>query len=210
MGASITEIIKPDAFRGGIQTNIDPRLDPKVVKEREQRERRIAFINEQYKKAEQDEINGTDTPDVIYSDLQRTDVFTADPAFDQSRAAISDMQSLPIKQYGVSSTGDFEVWLDENSAALEEVKNRKFCIECGDRQPEMPELWQLAADRLQSHIPGEPPADFKHGERCCYCGAALGLGGDALQRIGFEAITPDQLKILESMFGTAEQNFAKA
>lgn len=205
----MTKVPKHDAFRGGIQTNLDPKLDPKVVKEREAQERRIAFINDRYKQAEKDEKAGTEQPDIIYSGIQRDDVYTADPTFDKSRAAISDMQSLPVKQYGISPTGDFEVHLDPDSAALEEVKNKKFCIECGDRQPEIPEMWEHKAERLKALIQGEPPADFRHGVFCCYCGCRLGLGGDFEVGPGFQTITPDQMKLLETMFGSAEQNFAQ-
>lgn len=214
MGASISEIIKPDAFRGGIQTNLDKKITPAEAKKAEQQEKRIEFINRQYKKAEEDEKAGTEQPDIIYSGFQRDDVYSADRQFDRSRESISDMQSLPVKQYGISPEGDFEVHLDPETAALEEVKRRIFCIECGDRQPEVPELWQLKADRLAERIQGDPPADFRHGERCCYCGAKLGLGGDHLGNAGFQQLTPDQARLMEEMFGKVDgvtnTDFAKS
>lgn len=210
----MTEIIKPDAFRGGIQSNLDKKLTDAQLAEGERRDKRIEFIQSQYKKAEEDEKAGTEQPDVIYSGFQRDDVYTADKKFDRSREAISDMKSLPVKQYGISPDGDFEVHLDAESAALEEVRNKKFCIECGDRQPDMPELWQHAADRLRERIQGDPPGDFRHGERCCYCGSKLGLGGDFAGHAGFHTLTPDQARLLKEMFGSIEGvtdgDFAKA
>jgi hypothetical protein len=202
-------------FRGGIQTNLDPKLDKKVVEEKERQERRIEFINSRYKQAEKDFEQGTETPDVVYTGIQRQDVYSADPLFDKSRESIVDAQSLPVKQYGISPEGDFEVHLDEGSAALEEVKRKTFCIHCGDRQPAMPELWQRAADRLAERIGPPPPGmDFRHGEFCCYCGGKLGIAGAALQRVGFTQLTPDQARLMEEMFGkidgVTDTDFAKA
>lgn len=210
----MSDILKPGNSRGGIISNLDRKLTKAQLAEKDAQEKRIEFITRKYADAEKDVLNNTEQPDVIYTGIQRDDVYSADPNFDKSRAAVVDMQSLPVKQYGISPEGDFEVYLDPDSAALELVKQRVFCVECGDRQPEMPELWQHAADRLIAVIGRPPTDDFRHGERCCYCGHKLGIGGDALEKSGFEVVTPDQARILGEIFGEVEgvtdTDFAKS
>lgn len=190
------------ARTSSIVSNLDRTLSLSQIKEGERSERRKEFIDRKYKAAEVAERTGVgDTPDTIFSGLQRNEVFTADPTFDKSREAVVGRRQLPVKQFEVTEDGDWQVTLGE--AATEVVRDRRFCIECLDPQPEDPVEWKRAAKRLERLI-GPPPTDgsFRHGERCCYCGVRLGLGDEFKEKtVQLWQFTPEQRHIFETMFG---------
>jgi hypothetical protein len=94
---------------------------------------------------------------------------------------------------------DSGITLVEGSAAMEELKAGKFCHACHDRQPEMPEIWEMKAERLSDRI-GERPSWANSTTMCCYCGARLGIEAE-FEESTLKTVTPEQQKLLEEMFG---------
>lgn len=183
-----------------IITNLDKKLSPEEVRAAEQGERRRAYIDGQIREAEKAEKEGRAAPDVIYTGIQDSGVYTADPVFDKSRAAIQH-GTLPVKEFGVDNEGNWVVTLDENSAALEEVRRGVFCVNCTNRQPDNEILWEAAMVRLEERSKiGPRPVGARHGSNCCYCGFRLGIDGDHKQE-DLLGMTPDQKRVLETMFG---------
>lgn len=181
-------------------SNLDKKLKPAQYIWHERREKNQHLIQERYTRAEKAEkATGVEAPTTVFSALQRNDAFTRDEAFDKSRESIVGMPQLPIKQFEVTPEGDWCIVVGE--AAQEALREKKFCHNCYDPQPEDPQVWKEKASRLYGLI-GEPPAGFKHGEHCCYCGAVLGYEVEYKDRfIQPEHMTPEQQKILGEITG---------
>jgi hypothetical protein len=185
--------------RGGIGSNLDKVLTSDQIKEGERKEARDEFISRRYSETEKNFKEGTETPDVIYDLLQKPNVYSADWRHDKDPASLKGVQTLPIKEFNIMPDGTYGITLMEDSAALEAVKQGIFCHACLDRQPESPELWKYRADLLAERI-GPRPSWAQHKTMCCFCGAKLGIDGDHKQS-GVTQITPEQQKLLETMFG---------
>lgn len=196
---------KRDKAFSGLVTNLDGKMIDDATRARlEQEERQTAWINKAHDDAARDEREGTVQPQVIYSGMSEAGKYTADPNFDKSREAIVNQKWIRPKQYEITPEGDFVTVYDEDSAALSLLQDKTACAVCGDRQPEMPELWHEAARRLAERI-GPPPSglDFRPGEYCCYCASKLGFEQTYVaEKPSITQVTPDQRQILETMFGS--------
>lgn len=190
-------------FMRKLASTPEHQLSPRAKELHERGERRELFIRDRVRAAERDEANLTERPDLIYSGLQRGDVFTADPTLDNNTAeyarAYQRRQALPIKEMSVSPEGDFEITLSPE--ATEAVRLGFWCHTCHEPQPDNDIEWGAAARRLEG-ILGPKPAWAAHGVMCCYCGAKLGISGDHKANSLIYNMTPDQRKLLEEMFGS--------
>lgn len=201
----MSKIKRSRAF-DGIITNLDRDLSPAISSRIEMEEKQTAFIDQMWSKAERDEKAGLTAPQIIYSGMQEQGHYTADPVFDKSRDAVRHAKTLPVKQYEITPNGDLVKVLDEDSAALHMLLDGHWCHNCEEPQPEMPEMWRHIADRFEG-LAGPPPAEhahnWRHGVMCCYCGATLAIEGDYRpEASSITQVTPEQRRMLETMFGT--------
>lgn len=173
-------------------TNADSRTTPAMQKADDLKGKRSDYIDGKVKQATLAEREqGHGAPDVRFS-WQRDDVFTEDTEFDNSRAAIENRTSLPIKEYVLEEDGTLVK--DIRGAALEMVKQGKFCSRCEERQPETPEGKKAAWSKRELHV-GPAPDGCSIDTNCVYCLGQLGLSGDhKVEKPGF--VTDEQLKLM--------------
>lgn len=181
-------------------TNADSTVTEAQRKKTELAERRAAFINTRYKKSEKDDLAGTQAPNIVFG-FQRQDVKSTDAKIDNDLSRLRRMPMATVKQYNVTPDGTFATdFGSEGDAVYEAVKRGYFCSECTNAQPEMPESWEVRMQRLELHI-GRRPAGAKHGTHCCYCGSGLGFQDVAVKDDIVGTVTPEQKRILETLYG---------
>lgn len=187
-----------------IQSNLDNKLSPAEIAKHEKAERRKGFIDDRVKQAEKDEREGSGSADIVYSGLQRDNVYTANPSLDNDPTFVARMyaqrKSLPVKQREIGPDGTWVlVVAPEFQKALAQ---RLWCHNCEEAQPDNDIEWMAAVRRLEERI-GPKPGWACHREMCPYCGARLGFNGysNPDEDSSLLNMTPEQLKMLEEICG---------
>lgn len=184
----------------GILSNLDNKLTPAQIEAAERTERRKAFIADKTRRAEAEERAGTQEADTVFA-WQRQDAVSTDPILDKDPSLIRKVKMLPVKQRVVMPDGTYGIDIGgPGDAAYEAVRLGIFCTNCENKQPDSDDEWDYKMRRLERTLLGPRPSHAKRGTNCCYCGAELGLKGDAPDATT-TGLTPEQTELMARMAG---------